>query len=1437
MALSDNTKQLLRGSKLSNKSGLSSSTLAGLGYKSTYTPELTSTERQLANATTRLSSVGEEVPESKPNFLIRALDVLSRTGYGANNALREVSNYEGGATPNNFDPLSAFMRGVRGEERTSGKDVISDIMKAQGQDPDIGLFGGKSKWYNPSTSGVVGLGLDIVNPLDPVNLLAPGMGKTITKGTARGADALTHAFGSKGKAIAEILSKTDKVDNLGAKSVGELMGQVERYGLDAEEMLKVKSLMKQGVTEKGLKVTDKLDFKEMKPLQLKLQNPFSISPSGVSIKAPGYKATKGKARIPIINIGKDTGKAFNIPGSEHLTYAVSKITDKVGKSRIGKGLNAAFNTAFVPDTVPTAVVKRSLTASNMNELLDIAKATPDQVPLNVKELMALNDELEGMTHLNKFDFDSSFKAPELKALNKGEYTNLSSISKTAGLRDMSLNEIIQVLGDNPFEKNILEIYDTLKRYQPQTQLKDIFVQSAKLRKVLDNMYDVIPEVFKPAFKGVVSTQATDIYPQGMNKKLGSNAATSPMLAYTFDYKGVPVSVVVNQGENFNVNVWNKLSATFEALDELPETSIQAIKGQIELSPVPIMEPDTSMTLGDTIVLGRVDKPTVAHEYGHIWDSMKGDPESYKSAILGDAGKNGGNIDIADIYSDYARTYYDLDFDTGIKEDLADSVADYVSDNMAFRGKYPNRAQAIDKLINDNSISKAQLDKLVSDQKSRAEKISQVPKSMEQVQDLIKSVETHVYNMKIEPGESTFQNFQGNLADLFEQTNWQVKQFEKQVDFIFRGSTEAERKEILDIAGQLKANKISKTDIPETDLDELINSLPDEQIDRLSSFLGWRESIAKDYLKLGIPMEVIEQYVPFIPTRALSKAESQGLKTMFGTGNASPENIGEDLLTLQRLDPNLKHRTTQATRPSQVNAVLEKPWLTEDAAIAMSVRGARAIKAQEFTKFADDFVQQYGMGIKDLAVATGSEIPAGYKAYRIATDTTGTRSFREVTDFAKTMANDTDIVFLPQDMVKAFDNYADLAFNRETRSTLLRLYDQANNFFKKTAYLWNPGHIVRDFQGNVFNNFLMGVNSPAEYVEALKILRNPGEGVLSTPKGDLLYSDIMEKAGKMGIMETQIATEIPTTLAKPESKYTTLMRKATYNTDGWTRMTGFIHNLKEGMSYDQAATVTKKFLFDYQDLTTTERKVFRRIIPFYTWLRKNIPLQVEMLFKQPRVYSRLNKMYESANGGPVDWENEPEYIKESMAIKPFGGDNYVGLNMPYNDLSMVGSPGKVLSSVSPFIRAPIEMATNREWWTGQDIEGYNNEQQEIPVISTLLKAITGDSGPTIDKRYLGHILDNIPLSNRVDNLLGILTGQGSSSARNLSHISTTLGGPVVYDAESAKKSGTYQEKQRAVDYIQYLQDQGKEVPTTKEIKDGEKGKGKSRYKYLRERYGG
>jgi len=606
------------------------------------------------------------------------------------------------------------------------------------------------------------------------------------------------------------------------------------------------------------------------------------------------------------------------------------------------------------------------------------------------------------------------------------------------------------------------------------------------------------------------------------------------------------------------------------------------------------------------------------------------------------------------------------------------------------------------------------------------------------------------------------------------------------------------------------------------VDNLTAGWSDRQITALDNFLKWRNSVVKQYRQLGIPINELEKYVPFIPKRVLRGEEADVVKTVFGTGveQATGDNFDTLLAELSKMDPNLRQRTTKATRPSEVNKLLKSDWLTEDAAVAMSLRGTRAIKAQEFSKFGDEFIAEYGLHATDITKMTGGSVPEGYVAYKVGLDQEGNKIFQQARDVVGATMDDTEIIFLPEEMVNLYNEYLGIMFNKQKKNGLVQIYDSMSRLYKKAAYLWNPGHVFRDFQGNVFNNYLMGVTDPMEYAEGLRVLRG-AEGFLDTPNGQIPYKDIYEKAQQMGIIDSIMEHELPTLTGKTESGYSRAMRKATYATDGWTRMTGFIHNLKQGQSFEQAAATTKKFLFDYFDLTPFERKVMKRIIPFYTWTRKNIPLQLEVLVKNPRVFARINDVQNAIAGENIDWKEKPEYIQDMVGIQPKGSDMYVGMSLPYQDLTRLpinsNTLADLLSSINPIIRVPIESITNQKWWTGQELEKYPGEKTDIPVLTTLLEMLGQEQGPQIGARYGGNVLNNIPILTRAGNLLDAVSGKETNDVRNLSRVSTTIGGPAFFDAASVENSADWQERQRLIDLIQLLQDEGYNIPTSGEAR--------------------
>lgn len=91
---------------------------------------------------------------------------------------------------------------------------------------------------------------------------------------------------------------------------------------------------------------------------------------------------------------------------------------------------------------------------------------------------------------------------------------------------------------------------------------------------------------------------------------------------------------------------------------------------------------------------------------------------------------------------------------------------------------------------------------------------------------------------------------------------------------------------------------------------------------------------------------------------------------------------------------------------------------------------------------------------------------------------------------------------------------------------------------------------------------------------------------------------------------------------------------------------FIHELRKGTVPTEAVTKVKKFLFDYADLTEFEQKTMKRIVPFYTWMKKNGVLQVTELINQPYKYAALGDVISMVE------EDVPKPFMEDKIIAPF-----------------------------------------------------------------------------------------------------------------------------------------------------------------------------------------
>ena len=362
-----------------------------------------------------------------------------------------------------------------------------------------------------------------------------------------------------------------------------------------------------------------------------------------------------------------------------------------------------------------------------------------------------------------------------------------------------------------------------------------------------------------------------------------------------------------------------------------------------------------------------------------------------------------------------------------------------------------------------------------------------------------------------------------------------------------------------------------------------------------------------------------------------------------------------------------------------------------------------------------------------------------------TKTDGTKVLKKTVidgvEFVESAAPQLKGVVLPKPIAQHIDETAQILKSDEAANVFLKTYDNLLRFWKGTVTGYFPAFHTRNFIGGVFNNWLAGLKNPMRYKQATKIL-NEGkrfaEEVGTIPKSKIPKSkikpttfttklgtkytsvDILKMArengvtGQTGMMDVmrEVQKEIGQSKWRKLGNYPRFLMETVENK---LRLPLFIDRLMKGDTPKEAAEWVFKFHFDYvpqTGMTAFERNWMKRLIPFYTWTRNNIPLQFEQMIKQPSKYSALEKTRQSISGktGEKEFEYLPDWMREQFTMRvgknEAGQSLWLQLDLPLEDVAKlpINESGvrEIVSMLSPLLKFPIERYTNKELYFGGEI---------------------------------------------------------------------------------------------------------------------------------------
>ena len=348
------------------------------------------------------------------------------------------------------------------------------------------------------------------------------------------------------------------------------------------------------------------------------------------------------------------------------------------------------------------------------------------------------------------------------------------------------------------------------------------------------------------------------------------------------------------------------------------------------------------------------------------------------------------------------------------------------------------------------------------------------------------------------------------------------------------------------------------------------------------------------------------------------------------------------------------------------------------------------------------------------------------------------------------------------------NIIKISTDNVKKNEFLKIYDGLLNVFKgaKTFSITNQ---MNNITGNISNMMLSGMSGKdiAEYVsKAFSDIYGKGgyEEILKKGLTDIkqlskkeqkIFKRLQKFESTVSLLdEAALAEKYDIGEIASKLKGETNPEKIKYILSSMARLNGaedrifkyalflkgmddpsYLKNLGIKVGRDiskSSAEAVGKVLFDPRDLTYFENKVMKRIIPFYTFTKKNLAFQITNMGKNGSRYNRLMKAYNSLTSDE-DYDNMEDYLKENMyipipSIDEDGNYKFIRAQLPFGDLvSTVDDPwGTLVNASTPLFKTPYELATGIDTFTGREIESFPGEKsKQIPFLTKKQQNLIGD----------------------------------------------------------------------------------------------------------------
>jgi hypothetical protein len=264
-----------------------------------------------------------------------------------------------------------------------------------------------------------------------------------------------------------------------------------------------------------------------------------------------------------------------------------------------------------------------------------------------------------------------------------------------------------------------------------------------------------------------------------------------------------------------------------------------------------------------------------------------------------------------------------------------------------------------------------------------------------------------------------------------------------------------------------------------------------------------------------------------------------------------------------------------------------------------------------------------------------------------------------------------------------------------------------------------------------------------------------------------------------------------------NKLTKGLQKVGISADQHARFMLAYDGIDTGMDTMTAMARVKRFMVDYED-TSLADAYLRQIVPFWMWTSRNLPLQMQNIFLNPKPYRFYTALSNNFRDNE-DTEKLPKYLREVGAFALPGGKTYIAPDLPFSrigqQVQQIQDPKRLMADVNPLLRVPLEvMLSDKKFFNDVPFkEGLQPVSGVTGNIASYIAQPFGQGGTTKDGKRaitdkgLYTLMNLLPTYGQVERL--VPSTEGTYSSRPVSSRLLQYGGapfrPITPEMEQSE----------------------------------------------------